>query len=65
LRASAERGLLPGHGRVSREPAADIEIGLARLRGMLEDSHALFAAMRETDRGFDEMMHALRDLNVL
>jgi hypothetical protein len=32
---------------------------------MLEDSHTLFAALRETDQGFDELMRSLRDLNQL
>ena len=57
--------LLPGHGRVSHDAQADLEAGLARLRAMLEDSHTLFAALRETDQGFDELMRSLRDLNQL
>ncbi len=57
--------LLPGHGKLSREPYADLDTGLARLRGLLEDSHALFTAMRGTDQGFDEISRSLRDLNTL
>jgi hydroxyacylglutathione hydrolase len=57
--------LLPGHGKVSQEPYADLDAGLARLHGMLEDSHALFTAMRDTDQGFDEIARSLRDLNTL
>ncbi|MEO6409543.1 MAG: MBL fold metallo-hydrolase [Burkholderiaceae bacterium] len=58
-------GLLPGHGRISSEADADLLGGLARLRGMIDDSHTLFTAMRETGRGFDDVMRSLRDLNVL
>ena len=57
--------LLPGHGKLSKEPQADIEVGISRLRGMLEDSHALFTAMRGTDLGFDDISRSLRDLNTL
>jgi glyoxylase-like metal-dependent hydrolase (beta-lactamase superfamily II) len=57
--------LLPGHGKVSKEPQADLDVGLSRLRGLLEDSHALFTAMRGTDQGFDEISRSLRDLNAL
>ncbi|GMV45219.1 MAG: hypothetical protein AMXMBFR66_06170 [Pseudomonadota bacterium] len=57
--------LLPGHGRVSQDAQADLEAGRARLAAMLEDSHTLFAALRETDRGFGEVMRSLRDLNQL
>lgn len=57
--------LLPGHGRTSSDAEADIASGIARLSNLLEDSHALFATLRETDQGFDDMMRSLRDLNVL
>ena len=57
--------LLPGHGKLSKEPQADLEVGISRLRGMLEDSHALFTAMRGTDLGFDDISRSLRDLNTL
>lgn len=56
--------LLPGHGKLSNHAAADIDAGLERLRGLLDDSHALFSLLRETDRGFDEVMRSLRELNI-
>jgi glyoxylase-like metal-dependent hydrolase (beta-lactamase superfamily II) len=55
--------LLPGHGRVSHEAAADIASGLQKLHGMLDDSQLLFSLLRETDRGFDDVMRSLRELN--
>lgn len=57
--------LLPGHGKISSDPYADIQSGVARLKGMLDDSHALFGALRDTGRGFDDVMRSLRGLNVL
>jgi glyoxylase-like metal-dependent hydrolase (beta-lactamase superfamily II) len=57
--------LLPGHGRVSAEAAKDIDAGLQRLHGLLDDSHALFSTLRATDRGFDDVLRSLRDLNNL
>lgn len=57
--------LLPGHGRISQDVEADLQGGLARLHGMIEDSHTLFTALRGTDQGFDEVMRSLRDLNAL
>lgn len=56
--------LLPGHGRISYRGHDDIELGIARLRDPLEDSHTLFGALRETGKGFDEVVRALRDLNL-
>ena len=56
--------LLPGHGKLSNNAAADIDAGLERLHGLLDDSHALFSLLRETDRGFDEVMRSLRELNI-
>lgn len=55
--------LLPGHGRVSHDADADIGSGLRRLHGLLDDSQALFSLLRETDRGFDDVMRSLRELN--
>jgi glyoxylase-like metal-dependent hydrolase (beta-lactamase superfamily II) len=57
--------LLPGHGRISHDAASDIAAGLERLHGLLDDSQALFSLLRETDRGFDDVMRSLRDLNSL
>lgn len=56
--------LMPGHGRVSNSAATDIQVGIRRLRAMIDDSHTLFATMRETGRGHDDIMRSLRDLNV-
>jgi hydroxyacylglutathione hydrolase len=55
--------LLPGHGKISSQPYDDIEVGAAKLKGMLEDSHALFNALRDTGQGFDDVVRSLRDLN--
>lgn len=55
--------LLPGHGRISHDAAVDIAAGLQRLHGLLDDSQALFSLLRETGRGFDDVMRSLRDLN--
>ncbi len=57
--------LLPGHGRVSHSALADIDTGLKRLHGILDDSQALFSLLRETDRGFDDVVRSLRELNSL
>lgn len=56
--------LLPGHGKVSRSPTDDITGGIQRLRGMIDDSHALFSVLRDTAKGYDDIMRSLRDLNV-
>ncbi len=55
--------LMPGHGRISSNADDDIAVGLKRLHGLLDDSQALFATLRETGRGFDDMMRSLRELN--
>jgi len=55
--------MLPGHGISSTTADDDMALGLQRLHGLLEDSHTLFAAMRETGQGFDDVMRSLRDLN--
>lgn len=57
--------LLPGHGGVSTVADTDIDIGINRLSGLLEDSHALFATMQGTDHGLDQVTRSLRDLNQL
>lgn len=57
--------LLPGHGNLSTTPDEDIDLGGARLRGLLEDSHTLFSALRDTENGFEDIMRSLRDLNVM
>jgi len=59
------QSLLPGHGRTSDTATSDLEQGLVRLHGLLEDSHVLFTALRETEKGFDDVMRSLRDLNTL
>jgi glyoxylase-like metal-dependent hydrolase (beta-lactamase superfamily II) len=55
--------LLPGHGRLSSDADGDIAGGLTRLHGLLDDSQALFSTLRATDRGFDDVMRSLRELN--
>ena len=50
------------HGVGSLE---DIDTGLKRLHGILDDSQALFSLLRETDRGFDDVVRSLRELNSL
>ena len=62
-RLKVER-LLPGHGRISENAEDDIATGRARLVQMLDDSHTLFAALRDTGKGFADIMRSLRDLNV-
>jgi glyoxylase-like metal-dependent hydrolase (beta-lactamase superfamily II) len=57
--------LLPGHGRLSSTAESDIAGGLKRLHGLLDDSQALFSTLRTTDRGFDDVMRSLRELNNL
>lgn len=57
--------LLPGHGHLSDDAQADIALGIARLKGLVDDSHALFSALYDTEDGFDEVMRSLRDLNVM
>jgi hydroxyacylglutathione hydrolase len=57
--------LLPGHGRLSSTAETDIAGGLKRLHGLLDDSQALFSTLRTTDRGFDDVMRSLRELNNL
>jgi glyoxylase-like metal-dependent hydrolase (beta-lactamase superfamily II) len=57
--------LMPGHGRISNAASDDIQAGIRRLRGLIDDSHTLFASLRETGRGHDEIMRSLRDLNTL
>jgi glyoxylase-like metal-dependent hydrolase (beta-lactamase superfamily II) len=57
--------LLPGHGHLSDDAQADIALGIARLEGLIDDSHALFSALYDTEDGFDEVMRSLRDLNVM
>ena len=57
--------LAPGHGKVSNDAATDIDAGLVRLRAMLDDAQALFGLMRATDRGYDDVLRSLRDLNNL
>jgi hypothetical protein len=56
-----------GHmrGHCSHEADADLDGGNARLRRMIDDSHALSGALRETDRGLDDMMRSLRDPDAL
>lgn len=56
--------LLPGHGKLSSDAEGDLVAGRARLVQMLEESHALFAALRDTGKGFADIMRSLRDLNV-
>jgi hydroxyacylglutathione hydrolase len=57
--------LLPGHGRLSSTAETDVAGGLKRLHGLLDDSQALFSTLRTTDRGFDDVMRSLRELNNL
>ncbi len=57
--------LLPGHGNSSTDVEADIATGVARLQALLDDSHTLFSALRDTRDGFDDIMRSLRDLNVM
>ncbi len=56
--------LLPGHGKLSSDAERDILAGRARLVQMLEDSHTLFASLRDTGKGFADVMRSLRDLNL-
>ena len=58
------KGILPGHGKVSFNPQEDLQTGISRLQGMLDDSHSLFNTLRNTNKGFDDVMRSLRDLNV-
>ncbi len=57
--------LMPGHGRTSTNAADDLHEGMRKLRALIDDSQALFATMRETGRGHDDIMRSLRDLNAL
>lgn len=57
--------LMPGHGRVSNAPQEDIRVGIRKLRTLIDDSQVLFATLRETGRGHDEIIRSLRDLNAL
>lgn len=57
--------LLPGHGRISTDAGGDLELGLARLKGLIDDSHTLFSAIRDTEDGFEDILRSLRDLNVM
>ncbi|MEO6928059.1 MAG: MBL fold metallo-hydrolase [Casimicrobiaceae bacterium] len=50
---------------MSRAFAAQIDAGLEKLHALLDDSHALFSALRDTGRGHDDVMRSLRDLNSL
>lgn len=57
--------LLPGHGRISNDCANDLALGIARLKGLIDDSHTLFTALHGTEDGFRDVMQSLRDLNVM
>lgn len=57
--------LMPGHGRISTTAGDDIQAGMRKLRALIDDSQTLFATLRETGRGHDDIMRSLRDLNAL
>ena len=57
--------VLPGHGRTSDQPASDIDAGIGKLKRLIDESRDIFAVMRETGRGHDDIMRSLRDLNQL
>ena len=57
--------VLPGHGRTSDQPDSDIDAGIGKLKRLIDESRDIFAVMRETGRGHDDIMRSLRDLNQL
>lgn len=56
--------ILPGHGRVSSDPAGDIERARTRLEALLAESKMLFDAVRHSPHSFDQITRSLRSLNL-
>ena len=56
--------LLPGHGINSTDLAGSIDVGLARLETLLQESREVFKAIKHSDHGFDSVFRSLKELNV-
>ena len=56
--------ILPGHGRVSTVPDADIKRAIERLELLHEESKILFDAVRHSQDSFDQIVRSLRNLNM-
>lgn len=52
----------PGHGRLSSDPPADLELALERSISLLHDSRALFEALNSR-KNFDHIFRSARNLN--
>ena len=64
LRAWRTDLLLPGHGPNSTEAGASIDIGVDRLESLLHESRDVFNTIKNSDYGFDNVIRALRELNM-